>query len=127
MLNARRCHTTIPAKDLDRATRWYRERLGLEPYEADPQGVWYRCADGSIFSLYPSSYAGTAQHTVMGWLSADLERDVAALKERGVTFEEYDFPGLRTVEGIAPFGRYRGAWFKDSEGNTLMIYEAGSA
>lgn len=47
----------------------------------------------------------------------------AALKARGVTFEAYDLPGLRTVGGIAPFGRYRGTWFKDSEGNTLMVYE----
>ncbi|MGH2604426.1 MAG: VOC family protein, partial [Dehalococcoidia bacterium] len=59
-----RCHTTVPAKDLERAKRWYSEKLGLEPYEEDPQGVWYRCGDGSIFSLHPSSYAGTAQHTV---------------------------------------------------------------
>lgn len=124
MLNDRRCHTTIPAQDLERAKAWYGEKLGLHPYEEDPQGIWFRCGDGSVLSLYPSAYAGTAQHTVIGWLSMDLNGDVAALRARGVTFEEYDLPGLRTVGGIAPFGRYRGAWFRDSEGNTLMIYDA---
>lgn len=124
MLNDLRCHTTIPAQDLGRAKAWYREKLGLRPYEEDPQGIWFRCGDGSVLMLYPSAYAGTAQHTVIGWLTTDLDGDVAALRARGVTFEEYDIPGLRTVSGIGLFGRYRGAWFKDSEGNTLMIYDA---
>jgi hypothetical protein len=39
-----------------------------------------------------------------------------------VVFEEYDFPGLRTVDGIARLGDVeRAAWFKDSEGNILAI------
>jgi catechol 2,3-dioxygenase-like lactoylglutathione lyase family enzyme len=121
-LSERRCHTTIPAADLERARRWYREKLGLEPYQEDDQALWYGCADGSIFWLYPSAFAGTGQQTVIGWLTTDLERDVAALRRRGVRFEEYDVPGLRTVGGIGSFGRYRAAWFKDSEGNTLMVY-----
>lgn len=121
-LNRMRCHTTIPAADIERARHWYREKLGLEPYEENDQALWYRCGDGSILWLYPSSYAGTGQQTVIGWLSTDLERDVGALTQRGVRFEEYDVPGLRTVGGIGSFGRYRGAWFKDSEGNTLMVY-----
>jgi hypothetical protein len=65
----------------------------------------------------------------MGWEVVDLEATVAALKARGVVFEEYDLPGLRTVHGIAEIaGNYpskgvgeRGAWFRDSEGNLLGI------
>lgn len=34
-----------------------------------------------------------------------------------MTFEEYDFPGLKTQDGIADIGDYRAAWFRDSEGN----------
>jgi hypothetical protein len=60
----------------------------------------------------------------------DLEAAVAELRARGVVFEEYDMPGLRTVDGIADIeGNYpskgatgeRGAWFRDSEGNMLGV------
>jgi hypothetical protein len=66
----------------------------------------------------------------MGWEVDDIEAAVAELKGRGVAFEEYDLPGLRTVDGIADIeGNYpskgatgeRGAWFHDSEGNLLGI------
>jgi catechol 2,3-dioxygenase-like lactoylglutathione lyase family enzyme len=123
VLDGLRCHTTIPARDLDRAKAWYRDTLGLEAYEENEQGVWYRCGDGSIFALYPSQFAGAAQHTVMGWASKDLHTDVGALRDRGVAFEEYDLPGIKTEGGIAEFGPYRAAWFKDGDGNILMVYE----
>jgi hypothetical protein len=59
----------------------------------------------------------------------DIEATVAALKARGVVFEEYDLPGLKTVNGIAEIvGNYpskgvgeKGAWFRDSEGNLLGL------
>lgn len=123
MLGDRRCNTTIPAGDLRRAKEWYRDKLGLEPFDENEQGVWYRCGEGSIFALYPTQVAGATQHTVMAWATSDLEADMADLRARGVTFEEYDLPGLTTRDGIADFGPYRGAWFKDGEGNTLLLYQ----
>jgi hypothetical protein len=57
----------------------------------------------------------------MTWLTSDIETDVAALKARGVVFEEYDLPGLKTVNGVATIGTSKGAWFKDSEGNLLAL------
>jgi hypothetical protein len=65
----------------------------------------------------------------MGWEVEDIEATVRELRARGVVFEEYDFPGLKTVEGIADIeGNYpskgsgeRGAWFRDGEGNMLGI------
>jgi hypothetical protein len=44
-----------------------------------------------------------------------------------VTFEEYDLPGLKTVNGIAELGGMRGAWFKDPEGNILSVVELPAA
>jgi len=114
---------TIPAADMERAQRWYEEKLGLVPFSDDPGGVTYRCADGSWFSLYPSRFAGTAQHTVAGWTVDDLEIVVEKLRERGVAFEEYDLPDLKTVDGIAQLGPEKAAWFKDSEGNTLGLIQ----
>ena len=45
----------------------------------------------------------------------------AELKSKGVKFEEYDMPGLKTIDGIATGGGAKTAWFKDSEGNILAV------
>jgi hypothetical protein len=86
------------------------------------------CAAGE-FALFESTGAASGAHTQMGWEVDDIEATVRELRARGVVFEEYDFPGLRTVEGIADIeGNYpskgsgeRGAWFRDSEGNMLGL------
>ena len=120
--------TRLPAKDLVRARRFYSEKLGLDPVEERPGGLLYRCG-GSFFGLFESAGAPSGTHTQMGWDVADIEATVAALRTRGVVFEEYDLPGLETVNGIAIIeGNYpskgvgeRAAWFRDSEGNLLGI------
>ena len=67
----------------------------------------------------------------MGWEVNDIEATISELRSRGVVFEEYDLPGLKTIDGIAEIeGQYpskgsgeRGAWVRDSEGNMLGIGE----
>jgi len=81
----------------------------------------YSGPSGYIFQLYETPTAGTAQNTQMGWSSSELDADVAELRGRGVVFEEYDLPGLKTENGIAFVGTERSAWFKDTEGNTICI------
>ena len=112
---------TIPALDLNRARKFYEEVLGIQPESEAEAGITYRCGKGSTFFLFPTQHAGTGQHTLGGWLVDDIEKAVAVLRDRGVAFEEYDFPGLKTVDGIADLGSERAAWFKDTEGNTLAV------
>jgi catechol 2,3-dioxygenase-like lactoylglutathione lyase family enzyme len=112
--------TTIPARDLERAKAFYEQKLGLTPFFEDPGALHYRCGS-TYLDLYPTQSAGEAQHTLACWMVDDLERVVAELRERGVAFEEYDFPGLKTVNGIAELPTERSAWFKDSEGNILAV------
>jgi catechol 2,3-dioxygenase-like lactoylglutathione lyase family enzyme len=120
--------TRLPVRDLARARRFYSEKLGLEPVEGRPGGLLYRCGN-SYFALFESSGAASGTHTQMGFEVADIDATVAALRKRGVVLEEYDLPGLKTVNGIAAIqGNYpskgvgeRGAWFRDSEGNMLGI------
>jgi catechol 2,3-dioxygenase-like lactoylglutathione lyase family enzyme len=123
MLGSRRAFATIPAADIDRAKRWYEEKLGLRPTRENPAGISYETGGGSGFLLYPTSNAGKAPNTLMSFEAKDIVADVRALKQRGVVFEEYDLPGLKTVDSIATLGSLRGAWFKDSEGNILAIGE----
>lgn len=129
MLKDGRVVTRIPTQDLDRARRFYAEKLGLEPSEERPGGLLYRCATGE-FALFGSAGASPGTFTQMAWDVDDLEATVAELKRRGVVFEEVDVPGLQTVDGIAEVsGNYpskggkgeRAAWFRDSEGNMLGI------
>jgi catechol 2,3-dioxygenase-like lactoylglutathione lyase family enzyme len=90
----------IPVKDLQRSRKFYAEKLGLEPSEERPGGLLYRCGEGE-FALFESTGAASGDHTQMGWEVEDIEATVEQLRARGVEFEEYDFPGLRTVNGIA--------------------------
>ena len=78
------------ASDLERARRWYEERVGLVPEHEDPGGVWYRFAGETWLYLYATPSAGTAVNTIAGWAVKDIEAVMADLSERGVTFEQYD-------------------------------------
>ena len=128
MFKPRSVATRLPAQDLNRAKAFYADKLGLEPSEERPGGLLYRCAGGE-FALFQSAGASPGSFTQMGWTVDDIEATVAELRRRGVIFEEYDLPGLTTVNGIAEIaGNYpskgsgeRGAWFRDSEGNMLGI------
>lgn len=128
MLGNARVATRLPAKDLDRARAFYSEKLGLEPVEQRDGGLRYVCGTGE-FAIFVSSGVQLGTSTQMGWEVEDIEATVRELRARGVAFEDYDLPGLKTVNGIAEIeGNYpskgigeRGAWFRDSEGNLLGI------
>jgi catechol 2,3-dioxygenase-like lactoylglutathione lyase family enzyme len=110
----------VPVSDLDRSVRWYRETLGLEPAWRGEGVAQYR-SGSTRFDLYVTASAGTAQHTLAAWIVDDIEDAVARLRGRGVVFEEYDFPGLKTMDGIADLGYERAAWFRDPDRNILSV------
>jgi catechol 2,3-dioxygenase-like lactoylglutathione lyase family enzyme len=119
----------LPAQDLARAKSFYRDKLGLTPSEERPGGLRYHCGNG-WFSLFESAGVPSGNHTQLAWEVDDVDATVAQLRARGVVFEEYDLPSLKTVSGIAEVaGHYpsrggvgeKAAWFRDSEGNLLGI------
>ena len=118
MLSNAPIYPYIPVKDLERARRFYEEKLGLAPGKDEDGGITYRCGDTPIF-MYVSEGAGTSQASQAFWSVADVPAEVAELKRRGVVFEEYDRPGLKTVDGMLP--DRSAAWFRDSEGNIMAI------
>ena len=121
MLTDLHMYATLPATDLERARRFYAEKLGLTPESELPGGLWYRCGRDTRFSLFTSQGEASGTHTQAIFLVEDVESEVAALKARGVVFEEYDSPSLKTINSIATIGPNKGAWFKDSEGNLLSL------
>ncbi len=120
--------TRLPAQDLDRARRWYGEKLGLEPVEERPGGLRYKCGP-TYFVVFQSTGKASGESTQMAWEVDDIDAVVADLMSRGVAFERVDSPGMKTVNGIADIdGNYpskgrgeRGPWLRDSEGNLLGI------
>src|SRR3982074_359669 len=101
MLQKSPFYAFIPVVGLARARKFYEEKLGLKPKQEMGGGVVYEFSEGTFGFMYPTPNAGTSKASQAFWRVADVEREVAELKARGVKFEDYDMPGLETKDGIA--------------------------
>ena len=126
MLSESRSHATIPVSDFERAKRFYGDVLGFSSEMDTPGGVMYACG-GTRFLVYPTSSRASRQHTQIGWEVSDIKAAVADLMARGVTFEVYELPGLKTEGGIAQTGPVSSAWFRDPDGNLLSVVQLQEA
>ena len=123
MLADRRCHTTLPVPDVDRARPFYEDVLGFTPFEVRPSAVFYRAGEGTLFALSKASGKPSGAVTQMAFSVPNVDAEVAELRGRGVVFEEYDLPGLKTVNGVARLGAGRAAWFFDPDRNLIGIVQ----
>jgi catechol 2,3-dioxygenase-like lactoylglutathione lyase family enzyme len=127
-LASSRAIAKLPARDLDRARAFYRDRLGLTPVEEREGGLRYLCAAGE-FHLFLSTGAAPGTFTQMGFEVENIEAVVADLRSRGVVFETFDLPGFDVEDGLVRVAdNYpskgvgeRGIWFRDSEGNLIAL------
>lgn len=118
---------TIPVVDLNRAKRFYETTLGLKPVPANNDNntsgiAIFECGNGTRIELYQRG-PSKADHTVATFEVSDIKEEVNALRGKGINFEEYDMPEIKTQNGIATQGSVKAAWFKDSEGNILCIHQ----
>ena len=140
-------HAALPATHLERARHFYSEKLGLTPESEAPGGIFYRSGQTRLL-VFPSRETASGTHTQAAWAVDNIETEVAALKARGVVFEEYDTsllttvnsvavtdpavspltgrsdPRLQAVNKVASAGLIKLAWFKDSEGNLLALTQS---
>lgn len=123
MLHGFPMYAYIPAKDLQRARRFYEGKLGLQPAEETNGGVVYKFANGTACFLYTTPNAGTSQASQAFWSVDDVDALIGQLKARGVVFEDYDMPGEKSPAGAISAGGAKAAWFKDSEGNIMALIE----
>lgn len=115
--------STLPVVDLNRAKKFYEEKLGLKVVGEDPSpGAVLQAGGGTQLYIYQRA-ATKADHTAASFSVKDVEAEVKELKAKGVVFEEVEIPGMgvKTVDGVATFGELKAAWFKDTEGNILGI------
>jgi predicted enzyme related to lactoylglutathione lyase len=123
MLQTSPMYAYIPASDLARAKRFYEQKLGLVPKEEKAGGILYEFAGQTACFMYATPNAGSSRANQAFWQVEDVEREVAELRRRGVEFEEYDLPGMKSENGIVTAGGARVAWFRDSEGNILALVQ----
>ena len=119
MLSDSRVTAVLPVVDLERARRFYEEKLGFQACEA-PGGGMFESGHGSQLALYQRDSPTKADHTAAGWEVDDVEKVVKDLREKGVVFEQYE---MTDEQGIANMGGVKGAWFKDSEGNIISVVQ----
>jgi catechol 2,3-dioxygenase-like lactoylglutathione lyase family enzyme len=124
MLADRKTYTTLPTSDLTRARAFYRDTLGLHEDMVTEGGVMYSSGGSQMF-VYPSRFQA-AGHTQMSWLVPDIKAEVRELGEKGIQFEEFNAPGIKSEGGIVQSGpSVWTAWFKDPDGNLLGLTQIG--
>jgi catechol 2,3-dioxygenase-like lactoylglutathione lyase family enzyme len=124
MLSDKKTYATLPVSDLQRARVFYRDTLGLHEDMVTEGGVMYG-SGGTQFFVYPSRFKASG-HTQMSWMVPDIKGEVAALRAKGITFEEFDQPGIKSIDGIVQSGpEVWTAWFKDPDGNLLGLTQIG--
>jgi len=124
MLTNKEVVATVAVADLTVARKFYEGTLGLNVASVDgTEGITFDAGPSHLF-VYRSQYAGTNKATGLNFrVGADLVKTIAGLKERGVTFEHYDFPGV-TLEGdVHLMGSVRSAWLKDPDGNIIALLD----
>ena len=121
MLGNRNAVANIAVRNLETARKFYEGTLGLKPVGFEGEEVIVFGSGDSRINVYRSEHAGTNKATAVTWTVSDVEDEVRALKDKGVTFEHYEMPGSRLEGDVHVFGRMQVAWFKDPDGNILNI------
>ncbi len=123
MLSGAHATAMLPTTNVDRAVRFYEDKLGFHPKSKLPNGEVLFESDGLEFALYPRPTPPKSDHTQLTWEVSDVRAEASELRQRGVRFEDY--PEYKTRDGIAEMGEgEKAAWFKDPDGNILCIHQA---
>jgi catechol 2,3-dioxygenase-like lactoylglutathione lyase family enzyme len=115
---------SLPYHRLNTARDFYTKKLGLKLVSGSPRQGWleFAAGKGTRIMLFESN-SKKSDDTAVTFEVPDLAKEMAALRKRGVVFEEYDLPKVKTVDGVATMGRHKGAWIKDPGGNILALHE----
>ena len=126
MLQDARFFANTRAPDLDAAQESYEQKLGLRLISRREFGgghgeLQFDAGGGTL--CIEQGEAIPHPGTPVSWEVDDVTAAVEELRSRGIVFEEYDLPSVKTVDGIATMGPYVAAWFKDPAGNVLGVHQ----
>ncbi|MGO4306660.1 VOC family protein [Cupriavidus sp. RAF12] len=123
MLKDSQAFSGFSVNDIPLARDFYANTLGLHVTEEHGL-LTLHLAGGNHVLLYPKSNHAPATFTVLNFPVESVDKTVEALMQRGVRFEMYDQPGLKTdARGIMRGNGPTIAWFRDPAGNILSVLE----
>ena len=124
MLSGSVVTTILQVSEAALAVEFYRDRLGLDYVGRNSEGQEiFALGGGASLALMPDPGATPTGRTEMSFEVSDIGAEIEALGERGITFADYDTPGLKTVEHVCVLGSEKAAWFEDPDGNVLCLHE----
>jgi catechol-2,3-dioxygenase len=123
MLGDHPIDVVLLATDLESSKEFYAGKLGLEILNENEDAITYKCGGDSQLAVTKSTTGTADEQTQAGWRVDDLEAEIAELRSRGVEIQEYDMPGLKTVDGVADLGFALMAWIIDPHKNALGIIQ----
>jgi predicted enzyme related to lactoylglutathione lyase len=126
MLGDHPMNVVLLATDLEAAKDFYANKVGLTIINDNPGAVVFKCGGDSQFTVSKSSVGTKDDQTQAAFRVKDVKAEVAELRKRGVTIEDYDTPGLKTVDGIADIGFAFMAWFIDPGKNCIGMMQIKS-
>ena len=121
MLGEHPMDVVLLATDLELSKAFYAGKLGLEILDENEEAITYKCGGESQLVVTKSTTGTADEQTQAGWRVDDLAAELTELRSRGVAIQEYDMPGLKTVDGVADVGFALIAWIVDPHGNALGI------
>jgi catechol-2,3-dioxygenase len=123
MLGDHPIDVVLLATDLASSKQFYAGKLGLEILSESEEAITYKCGGDSQLAVTKSTTGTADEQTQAGWRVDDLAAELAELRSRGVEIQEYDMPGLKTVDGVADLGFALMAWIVDPHRNALAIMQ----
>lgn len=123
MLGTSPVTTILPVVDAERARVFYGDVLGLTYVGRSGDGKHLFSIAGGTLALLPKPEGTKAEHTALSFEVTDANVAVRELTARGVVFDDYDLPGLKTVDKVCVLGSEKAAWFRDPEGNILCVHQ----
>jgi catechol 2,3-dioxygenase-like lactoylglutathione lyase family enzyme len=123
MLGDHPIDVVLLATDLAESKDFYAGKLGLEILRESEEEIVYKCGGDSQLAVTKSTTGTSDEQTQAGWRVDDLAAELAELRPRGVEIQEYDMPGLKTVDGVADLGFALIAWIVDPHRNALAIIQ----
>ncbi len=123
MLGEHPIDVVLLATDLESSKQFYAGKLGLEILNESEEEITYKCGGDSRLTVTKSTTGTADEQTQAGWRVDDLAAELGELRSRGVEIQEYDMPGLKTVDGVADLGFALMAWIIDPHRNALAIVQ----
>jgi catechol 2,3-dioxygenase-like lactoylglutathione lyase family enzyme len=124
MLSKSPVFASLPFRGLRKAKDFYTKKLGLavKSGSVEEDHIEFSAGKGTVIAVFESG-SPKSHDTAATFAVTDLAKEMKALRAKGVKFEEYDLPRIKTKDGVFAMGKIKAAWFKDPGGNVICLLQ----